>query len=84
MRYKKANKENKVLRYIASWDGKNAMVGLKSVGINNPFYNQSGRENFIIFKTKRYYDIPLIIKGHGAGAEVTAAAVLGDILSCKN
>ena len=84
IKYQKANKENKVLRYIASWDGKNATVGLKSVGKENPFYNQSGRENFIVFKTKRYHDIPLVIKGHGAGAEVTAAAVLGDILSCKN
>ena len=84
IKYQKANKENKVLRYIASWDGKNATVGLKSVGKDNPFYNQSGRENFIVFKTKRYHDIPLVIKGHGAGAEVTAAAVLGDIISCKN
>ncbi len=83
-KFQKAKKENKVLRYIAAWNGKDAKVELKSVGKDNPFYNQSGRENFIVFKTKRYNDIPLVIKGHGAGAEVTAAAVLGDILSCKN
>ena len=81
-KYEKAKKENKVLRYIASWNGKDAKVELKSVDKNNQFYNQSGRENFIVFTTERYNDIPLVIKGHGAGAEVTAAAVLGDILNC--
>ncbi len=81
-KYQKAKKENKVLRYIASWNGTAAKVELKSVDKNNQFYNQSGRENFIVFTTERYNDIPLVIKGHGAGAEVTAAAVLGDILNC--
>jgi aspartokinase/homoserine dehydrogenase 1 len=71
-----------VLRYIASWDGQKATVKLKSVGEENPFYHQNGRENFIIFTTKRYKDSPMVIKGHGAGAEVTAAGVLGDILKC--
>jgi aspartokinase/homoserine dehydrogenase 1 len=77
-----AKKESKVLRYIASWDGQKATVKLKSVGEENPFYHQNGRENFIIFTTKRYKDSPMVIKGHGAGAEVTAAGVLGDILKC--
>ena len=77
-----AKKESKVLRYIASWDGQKATVKLNSVGSNNPFYHQNGRENFIIFTTKRYKDSPMVIKGHGAGAEVTAAGVLGDILKC--
>ena len=81
-RYQKAKKQNQVLRYIASWNGMKAEVKLKAVGIKNQFYHQSGRENFIVFKTARYNEIPLVIKGHGAGAEVTAAAVLGDILSC--
>ena len=81
-KYQKAKKQNQVLRYIASWNGMKAEVKLKAVGIKNQFYHQSGRENFIVFKTARYNEIPLVIKGHGAGAEVTAAAVLGDILSC--
>ncbi|MBC8345690.1 MAG: bifunctional aspartate kinase/homoserine dehydrogenase I [Candidatus Marinimicrobia bacterium] len=81
-RYELAKKENKVLRFVGSWDGNKAVVGLNSVGIDNPFYNQNGRENFIVFTTKRYHDTPLVIKGHGAGAEVTAAGVLGDILKC--
>ena len=81
--YNSASRENKVLRYIAAWDGQNATVKLKAVGIKNPFYHQNGRENFIVFTTKRYKDTPMIIKGHGAGAEVTAAGVLGDILKCQ-
>ena len=81
--YTSASREDKVLRYIATWDGQNAIVELKAVGIKNPFYHQNGRENFIVFTTKRYKDTPMIIKGHGAGAEVTAAGVLGDILKCQ-
>ncbi|HJN99156.1 MAG TPA: bifunctional aspartate kinase/homoserine dehydrogenase I [Candidatus Marinimicrobia bacterium] len=81
--YTSASREDKMLRYIATWDGQNATVALKAVGIKNPFYYQNGRENFIVFTTKRYKDTPMIIKGHGAGAEVTAAGVLGDILKCQ-
>jgi len=81
--YTSASREDKVLRYIATWDGQNATVKLKAVEIKNPFYHQNGRENFIVFTTKRYKDTPMIIKGHGAGAEVTAAGVLGDILKCQ-
>ena len=81
-KYQKAKQKNQVLRYIASWNGTKAEVKLKAVDSKNQFYHQSGRENFIVFKTKRYNKIPLVIKGHGAGAEVTAAALLGDILSC--
>jgi len=81
--YTAAKNENKVLRYIASWDGQKAVVELKAISEDNPFYHQNGRENFIVFTTKRYKDTPMIIKGHGAGAEVTAAGVLGDILKCQ-
>jgi len=81
--YTSASREDNVLRYIATWDGQNATVELKAVGIKNPFYHQNGRENFIVFTTKRYKDTPMIIKGHGAGAKVTAAGVLGDILKCQ-
>ena len=82
-RYESAKKDGKVLRYIATWNGKKAIVGLKAVGSDNPFFHQNGRENFIVFTTRRYNDTPMVIKGHGAGAEVTAAGVLGDILKCK-
>ena len=80
--YTKSLSSGKVLRYIAEWNGKNAKVGLKAIGKESQFYYQNGRENFISFTTRRYNKTPLVIKGHGAGAEVTAAGVLGDILKC--
>lgn len=80
--YNKAKNNDQVLRYIAEWDGEKAKVGLKAVTEENQFYYQNGRENFISITTKRYNKSPLVIKGHGAGADVTAAGVLGDILKC--
>ena len=80
--YNKAKNNDQVLRYIAVWDGEKAKVGLKAVTEENQFYYQNGRENFISITTKRYNKSPLVIKGHGAGADVTAAGVLGDILKC--
>ena len=80
--YNNAANNGQVLRYIADWDGKKAKVGLKAVNKENQFYHQSGRENFISITTERYNKSPLVIRGHGAGAEVTAAGVLGDILKC--
>jgi len=81
-RLEKATAVQKVLRYIGSWDGQKAKVGLEMVSNDNPFYSQNGRENFIVFRSKRYNDNPLVIKGHGAGATVTAAGVLHDIQQC--
>ena len=80
--YNDALNNGQVLRYLAEWDGERASVGLKAVNKESQFYYQVGRENFISFKTERYNKTPLVIKGHGAGAEVTAAGVLGDILKC--
>ena len=80
--YNDALNNDQVLRYIAEWNGKTALVGLKSVSQESQFYYQTGRENFISLTTRRYNKTPLVIKGHGAGAEVTAAGVLGDILEC--
>lgn len=77
-----ARAEGKVLRYIAIWNGEKASVSLKAVDKESQFFYQNGRENLIVFTTKRYNNVPMVIKGHGAGAEVTAAAVLGDILKC--
>ena len=78
-KYLESKKENQALRYIGSWDGFKAHVRLRSVNTEDPFYNQRGRENFIILKSERYNKIPLIIRGHGAGAAVTAAGILQDI-----
>lgn len=68
------------LKYIASLvDGK-ASVGLQSIGPEHNFANLSGKDNAVLFYTNRYADLPLVIKGAGAGADVTAAGVFADII----
>jgi len=57
-----------------------ARTGLVSVDQDHPFYNLSGGDNVVSFTTERYFDRPLVIKGPGAGAEVTAAGVLADVI----
>jgi homoserine dehydrogenase len=79
--FSNAAKNNNALRYIATVTKKKVSVGLKEVPKNSTFGSLSGPDNMIVFKTKRYFDNPLIIQGPGAGLEVTAAGVFGDILA---
>ncbi len=73
--------EGKVLRFIAGLENGKATVGLRTVGSDSPFYSLSGSDNMITFVTDRYLERPLVIKGPGAGAEVTAAGVFAEIIS---
>ncbi len=75
-----ARVEGKVLRYIASYSDGKARVALEAVGPDHPFYATSGSDNMFCFYTDFYPNTPLTIRGPGAGATVTAAGVLGDIL----
>lgn len=84
IRRKSAEKEERVLRYIAILENGDARVTLQTVDSNHPFYNLSGSDNIISFTTDRYHDRPLVIKGPGAGAEVTAAGLLADIIRILN
>jgi len=70
----------KTLKYIASFDDGKASVGLQSIGPDHDFANLSGKDNAVLFYTKRYSEQPLVIKGAGAGADVTAAGVFADII----
>lgn len=79
-----AEKEEGRLRYIASLENGKASVQLRVVGRHHPFYNLSGSDNIISFTTDRYKDTPLVIKGPGAGAEVTATRVFADIISISS
>ena len=79
-----ARKEGKVLRVIASLKDGRAQVGLEAVDSSHPFYSLSGSDNMISFQTTRYNERPLVIKGPGAGAEVTAAGVFAEIISLSN
>ncbi len=72
--------KGEVLRYIARIEGGRAGVALVPVGPQHPFYSLSGSDNIVSFTTKRYFDRPLVVKGPGAGTDVTAAGVLADIL----
>ena len=83
-RRKKAEREAKVLRYIATLEDGKAGIRLAAVDQRHPFYDLSGSDNIIAFTTDRYLDRPLVIKGPGAGAEVTAAGVFADTIRISN
>jgi aspartokinase/homoserine dehydrogenase 1 len=67
------------LRYIATLENKKAVVELKAVSEDHPFYQMKGSDNIIAIYSK-YYETPMVIKGPGAGANVTAAGILADLL----
>lgn len=82
-RLAQARAQGRVLRYVAHVLEGQAQVRLEAVDDAHPCYGLSGSDNLISFTTNRYHDRPLVIRGPGAGAEVTAAGVLADILSCS-
>lgn len=82
--YQQAHQDNKRLRYIASFDGQKAQVKLQAVDKDHPFYNLSGTDNIISIKSHYYNNTPLVVRGPGAGAGVTAAGVLADIIRIAN
>ena len=75
-----ANAKGARLKYIAQLDGNKASVGLQHIFPDHDFYNLEGSDNIILFYSNRYNEQPLIVKGAGAGAEVTAAGIFGDII----
>ena len=78
--YHSAKKNNARLKYVAELvDGK-AKVGLKEIPEGHDFYNLEGSDNIVLFYTDRYKNQPLIVKGAGAGAEVTASGIFADII----
>jgi aspartokinase/homoserine dehydrogenase 1 len=72
--------EGAVLRYLALVTPSKIAVGVRSVPTASPFATIKGSDNQLVFTTARYKANPLVITGPGAGAEVTAAGVLNDIL----
>ena len=77
----KAASENKVLRYIANLTDGKVEIRLQMVDDSHPFFALSGSDNIISFTTDRYKMRPMVVKGPGAGAEVTAAGVFADIIN---
>ena len=79
--YLKSVRSNKsALKYVATLNAGIAEVGLKAVRPGHDFFNIEGSDNIILFYTSRYKNNPLIVKGAGAGAEVTASGIFGDII----
>lgn len=79
-----AAKENCRLKYVAEFDQGKAKVGLQHIPSDHPFYNLDGSDNIVLFFTERYSEQPLIIKGAGAGAAVTASGLFADIIRIGN
>lgn len=76
-----AESNGKVLRYIGKLENGQVSISLQQVDSGHAFYSLSGSDNVISFTTERYKDRPLVVKGPGAGAEVTAAGVFADLVN---
>lgn len=79
-----AKSKGEKLRFMATLENGKAKVGLNSLDSTHPFYTLKGSDNMILFTTERYHDFPMIIRGPGAGADVTAAGVFADVIRLGN
>ncbi len=80
----KAETEGKRFRFVAKLEEGAVEVGLQTVDSRHPLYQLEGSNNVILITTERYKELPMVIKGYGAGASVTAAGVFADIISIAN
>ncbi len=79
-----ANENNAKLKFVASYENGTAKVGLKQISPESDMFHLYGKDNIVLFYTERYDQQPLVIKGAGAGAEVTASGVFADTLRTIN
>jgi aspartokinase/homoserine dehydrogenase 1 len=77
---KEAQKANCKLKFVAQFQNGKGSVGLKHISPEEDLYHLYGKDNVVLFYTKRYGAQPLVVKGAGAGADVTASGVFADIL----
>jgi aspartokinase/homoserine dehydrogenase 1 len=82
--FEAAAAEGKKLKFVASYEDGKASVGLQHVGPAHDFFHLYGKDNIVLFYTDRYPEQPLVIKGAGAGAEVTASGVFADVIRAAN
>jgi len=78
--YKQANDSGSKLKYVAQFENGKASVGLQAIPQGHDFYSLEGSDNIVLFYTDRYPNQPMIIKGAGAGADVTASGIFADII----
>ncbi|MEY3432356.1 MAG: bifunctional aspartate kinase/homoserine dehydrogenase [Bacteroidota bacterium] len=81
---KEANDKNTKLKFVATYENGKASVGLKHIEPESDMYHLYGKDNIVLFYTDRYLQQPLVVKGAGAGAEVTASGVFADIMRTIN
>ena len=79
-----AKSKNSRLKFVATFQNGKASVGLEFIPVESPFYNLEGKDNIVQFFTDRYMDQPLLIKGAGAGAAVTASGIFADVIRIGN
>jgi aspartokinase/homoserine dehydrogenase 1 len=82
--YADANTAGSKLKYVAAFSDGKASVGLEQIPKGHDFYNLEGSDNIVLFYTERYPNQPMIIKGAGAGAAVTASGIFADIIRIGN
>jgi aspartokinase/homoserine dehydrogenase 1 len=78
--YQDADRNGKKLKYVATFQNGKASVGLQHIDPAHDLYHLYGKDNVVLFYTNRYVDQPLVVKGAGAGADVTASGVFADIV----
>jgi aspartokinase/homoserine dehydrogenase 1 len=83
-RYQIATEKGCKLKYVAQFENGKASVGLQEIPEGHDFYNLEGSDNIVLFFTERYPNQPMIIKGAGAGADVTASGIFADIIRIGN
>ncbi len=82
--YARAHDAGSKLKYVAEFEDGKASVGLQNIPKGHDFFNLEGSDNIVLFYTERYPNQPMIIKGAGAGAEVTASGIFADIIRIGN
>ncbi|WP_447640213.1 MULTISPECIES: bifunctional aspartate kinase/homoserine dehydrogenase I [Chitinophagaceae] len=81
--YDAANEKGCKLKFVAEFNHGKASVGLQAVTPESDFYHLYGKDNIVLFYTMRYPDQPLVVKGAGAGADVTASGVFADLMKAR-
>ena len=71
-------------RFVATMEEGKTRVSLETVDATHPFYPLEGSNNIILLTTERYHDYPMMIRGYGAGAGVTAAGVFANIMQASH
>jgi aspartokinase/homoserine dehydrogenase 1 len=78
--FDKAAAEGCKLKFVATLKNGKASVGLQHINKEHDLYHLYGKDNIVLFYTNRYTEQPMVIKGAGAGADVTASGIFADII----